>query len=385
MLEEIEVASLKSGDAEAKSRRKLSSEVESLQPEENEMEDTPPQLKAKAKRNSQMVMSGHHETQSQRVGGAEKSHRKDKSNASNDSFTDSSLGGPSCPRVYEEMIQQLEADIRKHIRIEHQLKLHIESVEDRVEELERDAAKAEDNSKKDESNLKDNEKEKAQLEEALNRKFELKLKTANEKLQKELGKSHEVELAAKETKIQKYQQEIERYLGSNEKQKGEIKELATKLAELEGQNKKLTEKVLTLNKQVLKQNLLLKQHAETQKEQEEENSRLVYKNLNKGIPNSNKNFGGNNSLEMRNTGFGPAEDFRASEDNTLRQEQSFSQLEKQKFSSLEKINKKNKGNIHQFIQKQSLQTSMNNHSNTAIQLSKIYTNPLSTAQQKQQQ
>jgi len=99
------------------------------------------------------------------------------------------------------MIQQLEADIRKHIRIEHQLKLHIESVEDRVEELERDAAKAEDNSKKDESNLKDNEKEKAQLEEALNRKFELKLKTANEKLQKELGKSHEVELAAKETKI----------------------------------------------------------------------------------------------------------------------------------------------------------------------------------------
>jgi hypothetical protein len=35
------------------------------------------------------------------------------------------------------MIQQLESDIRKHIRIEHQLKLHIESVEDRVEELER--------------------------------------------------------------------------------------------------------------------------------------------------------------------------------------------------------------------------------------------------------
>tara|TARA_B110000285_G_C15015143_1_gene558627 strand:+ start:81 stop:290 length:210 start_codon:yes stop_codon:yes gene_type:complete len=32
----------------------------------------------------------------------------------------------------------LEADIRKHIRIEHQLKLHIESTEDRIEELERD-------------------------------------------------------------------------------------------------------------------------------------------------------------------------------------------------------------------------------------------------------
>lgn len=50
---------------------------------------------------------------------------------------------PSCPRIYEEIIQQLEADIRKHIRIEHQLKLHIESVEDRVEELERDLEKLE--------------------------------------------------------------------------------------------------------------------------------------------------------------------------------------------------------------------------------------------------
>ena len=47
-----------------------------------------------------------------------------------------SIEGP--PKVYEEIMRQLEADIRKHIRIEHQLKLHIESVEDRVEELERE-------------------------------------------------------------------------------------------------------------------------------------------------------------------------------------------------------------------------------------------------------
>jgi len=46
------------------------------------------------------------------------------------------MEGP--PKVYEEIMRQLEADIRKHIRIEHQLKLHIESVEDRVEELERE-------------------------------------------------------------------------------------------------------------------------------------------------------------------------------------------------------------------------------------------------------
>ena len=53
-----------------------------------------------------------------------------------------------CPKVYEEMIQGLEGDIRKHIRIEHQLKLHIESLEDRIEELERDQDKFEANEKK---------------------------------------------------------------------------------------------------------------------------------------------------------------------------------------------------------------------------------------------
>ena len=59
-----------------------------------------------------------------------------------DALSTSSMGGcPSCPRVYEEIIQGLEADVRKHIRIEHQLKLHIESIEDRVEELEKEALK----------------------------------------------------------------------------------------------------------------------------------------------------------------------------------------------------------------------------------------------------
>ena len=46
------------------------------------------------------------------------------------------MEGPT--KVYEEIMRNLEADIRKHIRIEHQLKLHIESVEDRVEELEKE-------------------------------------------------------------------------------------------------------------------------------------------------------------------------------------------------------------------------------------------------------
>lgn len=45
-----------------------------------------------------------------------------------------SRDGP--PKVYEEIIIGLEADVRKHIRIEQQLKLHIESIESRVDELE---------------------------------------------------------------------------------------------------------------------------------------------------------------------------------------------------------------------------------------------------------
>ncbi len=36
--------------------------------------------------------------------------------------------------VYEEMIQRLEADVRNHIRVEQQLKIHIESLQYKVDE-----------------------------------------------------------------------------------------------------------------------------------------------------------------------------------------------------------------------------------------------------------
>ena len=38
---------------------------------------------------------------------------------------------------FENMLQKLEAEVRNHIRIEHQLKLHIESNQHKIEELER--------------------------------------------------------------------------------------------------------------------------------------------------------------------------------------------------------------------------------------------------------
>lgn len=45
------------------------------------------------------------------------------------------------PKVYEELIQSLEGEVRKHIRIEQQLKLHIESIEYRLDELENENEK----------------------------------------------------------------------------------------------------------------------------------------------------------------------------------------------------------------------------------------------------
>ena len=52
------------------------------------------------------------------------------------SVTSEAGPGEEPPKVYEELIQSLEGEVRKHIRIEQQLKLHIESMENRIEELE---------------------------------------------------------------------------------------------------------------------------------------------------------------------------------------------------------------------------------------------------------
>ena len=75
-------------------------------------------------------------------GTGNKAHTERQSKMSSSQMTSNrshftSIEGP--PKIYEEIMRSLEADVRKHIRIEHQLKLHIESVEDRVEELEREA------------------------------------------------------------------------------------------------------------------------------------------------------------------------------------------------------------------------------------------------------
>lgn len=50
----------------------------------------------------------------------------------------SSVASSEPPQDYEEVIQKFEADIRKHIRIEQQMKLHSESLQQKIEDKEKE-------------------------------------------------------------------------------------------------------------------------------------------------------------------------------------------------------------------------------------------------------
>ena len=41
------------------------------------------------------------------------------------------------PKDYEVMLQKYEAEVRNHIKIEQQLKLHIECVQDKLDDIEK--------------------------------------------------------------------------------------------------------------------------------------------------------------------------------------------------------------------------------------------------------
>ena len=55
------------------------------------------------------------------------------------SISDKYKDGP--PKEYEEVIIKLEGDIRMHIRVEQQMRLHIENLQQRIEDLERENEK----------------------------------------------------------------------------------------------------------------------------------------------------------------------------------------------------------------------------------------------------
>lgn len=48
------------------------------------------------------------------------------------------------PTTYESIIQKLEADIRGHIRLEHEMKIHMDYLEGKVEKFEKEQSQKED-------------------------------------------------------------------------------------------------------------------------------------------------------------------------------------------------------------------------------------------------
>lgn len=67
-------------------------------------------------------------------GGATSHRLGDNTASSQSSFV--SLDEP--PKDYEMMLQKYEAEVRNHIKIEQQLKLHIECLQDKLEEAEKE-------------------------------------------------------------------------------------------------------------------------------------------------------------------------------------------------------------------------------------------------------
>ena len=49
----------------------------------------------------------------------------------------SDLSSMGQPKDYESMLQKMEAEVRNHIRVEQQLKLHIETMQGKIDECER--------------------------------------------------------------------------------------------------------------------------------------------------------------------------------------------------------------------------------------------------------
>jgi hypothetical protein len=74
------------------------------------------------------------------------------------------------PKEYEEAIQKLEGDVRMHIRVEQQMRLHIENLQQKIEDLEKENEHYIKKGKDESENLK-NEQNK-RLNELLNIKFE---------------------------------------------------------------------------------------------------------------------------------------------------------------------------------------------------------------------
>ena len=92
------------------------------------------------------------------------------------------------------MLQKLEGEVRNHIKIEQQLKLHIECVQDKYE----DACKERDRVTKDRSKTEELAANQAKLNEKLEKEVE-RYKVENEKMAKQI---EQLNREVKELKMQ---------------------------------------------------------------------------------------------------------------------------------------------------------------------------------------
>ena len=90
-----------------------------------------------------MKMEEQQELRENEGGKKKKSKRKKEGDdliaVENDS--ESVLSCQGAPSEYEQMLQKYEAEVRNHIKIEQQLKLHIECVQDKLEDQEKQLKK----------------------------------------------------------------------------------------------------------------------------------------------------------------------------------------------------------------------------------------------------
>lgn len=47
-------------------------------------------------------------------------------------------GGKRLPQIYEKIIQKLESDVRGHIRLEHEMKIHMDYLEGKIEKFDKE-------------------------------------------------------------------------------------------------------------------------------------------------------------------------------------------------------------------------------------------------------
>ena len=47
-------------------------------------------------------------------------------------------GGKKLPKIYEKIIQKLESDVRGHIRLEHEMKIHMDYLEGKIEKFDKE-------------------------------------------------------------------------------------------------------------------------------------------------------------------------------------------------------------------------------------------------------